>query len=114
MREIRLSGSEGGGALTGSPYPYSRRGRRRSALQRQSSVKLKAIGANRPFASSVDAIARSITGATGGFMSKLRTYGLTAALLVLLSGNALAVSRGDSGDRLGRFFSQFAACPLTG
>ena len=22
MREIRLSGSEGGGALTGSPYPY--------------------------------------------------------------------------------------------
>jgi hypothetical protein len=22
MREIRTSGSEGGGALTGSPYPY--------------------------------------------------------------------------------------------
>ena len=22
MREIRLYGSEGGGALTGSPYPY--------------------------------------------------------------------------------------------
>jgi hypothetical protein len=27
MREIRQSGSEGGGALTGSPYPYSERPR---------------------------------------------------------------------------------------
>jgi len=34
MREIRTSGSEGGGALTGSPYPYMFwcRLRRRKAL----------------------------------------------------------------------------------
>ena len=29
MREIRTSGSEGGGALTGSPYPYICYGRLR-------------------------------------------------------------------------------------
>ena len=35
------------------------------------------------------------TGAAGEVMSKLRTYGLAAALLVLLSGNARAASRDD-------------------
>jgi hypothetical protein len=40
-------------------------------------------------------------------MSKLRTYGLAAALLVVLSGNAMAASRNDdSRDGFHKFFSQ--------
>jgi hypothetical protein len=43
MREIRQSGSEGGGALVGSPYPYHKKTRDLSPEGAQQINRLKAV-----------------------------------------------------------------------